>query len=234
MNTLDQLNTFCGSREWFGSGSVIIITTRDLDLVSGRVDKIYKMTTMNESESIELFSWNAFKEANPTKDFIRVAENVVEYCGGLPLALEVLGSYLFDKAKSKWDLVLEKLKRIPNDQVQKKLRISYDHLKDTDEQEIFLDIACFLIGMDRNDVILVLNDCGLYAEIGISVLVERSLVSVDDKNMLGMHGLLRDMGRGIVREESPRRPEKRSRLWYPEDVIDVLSKQIVRLCIIFF
>ena len=234
VNTLDHLNTFCGSREWFGSGSVIIITTRDLDLLSGRVDKIYKMTTMNESESIELFSWNAFKEANPTKDFIRVAENVVEYCGGLPLALEVLGSYLFDKAKSKWDLVLEKLKRIPNDQVQKKLRISYDDLKDTDEQEIFLDIACFLIGMDRNDVILVLNDCGLYAEIGISVLVERSLVSVDDKNMLGMHGLLRDMGRGIVREESPRRPEKRSRLWYPEDVIDVLSKQIVRLCIIFF
>ena len=235
VNSLDQLNALCGSRKWFGSGSRIIITTRDKHLLKGRrVDKIYTMKEMDENEAIELFSWNAFKEANPTKDFIRVAENVVEYCGGLPLALEVLGSYLFDKAKSKWDLVLEKLKRIPNDQVQKKLRISYDHLKDTDEQEIFLDIACFLIGMDRNDVILVLNDCGLYAEIGISVLVERSLVSVDDKNMLGMHGLLRDMGRGIVREESPRRPEKRSRLWYPEDVIDVLSKQIVRLCIIFF
>ncbi|KEH25092.1 disease resistance protein (TIR-NBS-LRR class) [Medicago truncatula] len=225
VNTLDKPNTLCGSREWFGSGSVIIITTRDLDLISGRVDKIYKMTTMNENESIELFSWNAFKKASPTRDFIGFTKNVVEYCGGLPLALEVLGSYLFDKTKSKWVLVLEKLKRIPNDQVQKKLRISYDDLKDDDEQEIFLDIACFLIGMDRNDVILVLNDCGLHAEIGISVLVERSLVSVDDKNMLGMHGLLRDMGREIVREESPRRPEKRSRLCDQEDVIDVLSKQ---------
>jgi len=233
VNTLDQLNTFCGSRGWFGSGSVIIITTRDLHLLKGIVDKIYKMTLMNESESIELFSWNAFKKASPTRDFVRVTEDVIEYSGGLPLALEVLGSYLFYMTKSMWDFVLKRLKRIPNDQVQKKLRISYDGLNE-EEQEIFLDIACFLIGMDRNDVILVLDDCGLSAEIGISVLVDRGLVSVNDKNMLGMHGLLRDMGREIVREESPWRPENRSRLLYQADVIDVLSKQTVRTSYNFF
>ncbi|XP_039686936.1 disease resistance protein RPV1-like [Medicago truncatula] len=225
VSTLDQLNTLCASREWFGKGSVIIITTRDLVLLRGRVDRIYIMTVMNESESIELFSWNAFKQARPKVDFSEISMNVVKYSGGLPLALEVLGRYLFARGVTEWQRVLEKLKRIPNDQVQKKLRISYDDLEDTDEQEIFLDIASFLIGMDRNDVILILNDCGLHAEIGISVLVERSLVSVDDKNRLGMHDLLRDMGRGIVHEESPKSPEKRSRLLYPEDVIDVLSKQ---------
>ncbi|XP_039686485.1 TMV resistance protein N-like [Medicago truncatula] len=225
VSTLDQLNTFCGSHEWFGKGSVIIITTRDLVLLRGRVNRIYIMTVMNESESIELFSWNAFKQARPKVDFSEISMNVVKYSGGLPLALEVLGRNLFARGVTEWQCVLEKLKRIPNAQVQKKLRISYDDLEDADEQEIFLDIACFLIGMDRNDVILILNGCGLHAEIGISVLVERSLVSVDDKNRLGMHDLLRDMGRGIVREESPKSPEKRSRLLYPEDVIDVLSKQ---------
>jgi len=227
VNTLDQLNTFCASREWFGLGSIIIITTRNMHLLKGRVDKIFKMPIMNESESIELFSWNAFKRACPTKDFVRISRNVVEYSEGLPLALEVLGSYLVNKMESEWELVLETLKRIPNDQVQKKLRISYDGLNH-DEQEIFLDIACFFVGMDQNDIILLLNDCGLSAEIGISVLVAQSLVTVDDKNMLGMHGQLRDMGRGIICEESPRRPEKRSRLWDQEDVIDVLSRQTVR------
>ncbi|CAI8596394.1 unnamed protein product [Vicia faba] len=36
---------------------------------------------------------------------------------------------------------------------------------------------------------------------------------------------MRDMGREIIREESPRRPEERSRLWFHEDVVDVLSIQ---------
>ncbi|CAI8594236.1 unnamed protein product [Vicia faba] len=225
VNTLDQLHTFCGSPKWFGPGSIIIITTRDMHLLQRRVHKIYNMTIMNESESMELFSWNAFKQATPTRDFDRISINVVKYSEGLPLALEVLGSYLYNKTESEWELVLEKLQRIPHNQVQNKLRISYDGLNDDDEQEIFLDIACFFIGMDRNDVILVLNDCGLSAEIGIRVLVERSLVTVDDKNILGMHGLMRDMGREIIREESPRRPEERSRLWFHEDVVDVLSRQ---------
>ncbi|RHN50227.1 putative winged helix-turn-helix DNA-binding domain-containing protein [Medicago truncatula] len=80
--------------------------------------------------------------------------------------------------------------------------------------------------MDRNDVTQILNGCGLFADIGISVLVERSLVTVDDKNTLGMHDLLRDMGREIIREKSPKDPEERSRLWFHEDVLGVLFQQI--------
>jgi hypothetical protein len=43
-----------------------------------------------------------------------------------------------------------------------------------------------------------------------------------------MHDLLRDMGREIVRETAPKELEKRSRLWFHEDVLDVLSDQTVR------
>jgi hypothetical protein len=229
VNKLDQLNSLCGSCKWFAPGSRIIITTRDKHILRGnRVDKIYTMREMNESESLELFNWHAFKQTIPTKDFSEISKNVVKYSGGLPLALEVLGSYLFDREVSEWICVLEKLKRIPNDQVHKKLKISYDGLSDDKEKSIFLDIACFFIGIDRNDVILILNGCELFAEIGISVLVERSLVTVDDKNKLGMHDLLRDMGREIIREKSPNEPEERSRLWFHEDVLDVLSEHTVR------
>jgi len=229
VNTLDQLNALCGSRKWFGSGSRIIITTRDRHILSGnRVNKVFKMKHMDESDSIELFSWHAFKQASPAKDFAKISRNVVEYSGGLPLALEVIGSYLFDRGITEWKSALDKLKRIPNNQVQEKLRISYDALNDDTEKEIFLDVACFFIGKDRYDVTLILDGCGLFAEIGISILVERSLVTVDDKNKLGMHDLLRDMGREIIRGKSPEDLEERCRLWFHEDVLHVLSDQTVR------
>ena len=229
VNKLDQLNALCGSSKWFAPGSRIIITTRDNNILRGKkVDKIYEMKEMNESESLELFNWHAFKQTRPIEGFCEISENVVMYSGRLPLALEVLGSYLFDREVLEWICVLEKLKSIPNDQVHKKLKISYDGLNDDTEKSIFLDIACFFIEMDRNDVIRILNGCGLFAEIGINVLVERSLVVVNDKNKLGMHDLLRDMGREIIREKSPMEPEERSRLWFHEDVLDVLSQHTVR------
>ena len=55
------------------------------------------MEEMDESESLELFSWHAFKKVSPRENFAQISRNVVEYCGGLLLALEVLGSYLFDR-----------------------------------------------------------------------------------------------------------------------------------------
>ena len=95
------------------------------------------------------------------------------------------------------------------------------------EKEIFLDISCFFIGADRNYATQILNDYGCFAEIGISVLIQRSLVTVDKKNKLRMHDLLRDMGREIIRKESLKFPEERSRLWLHEDVLDVLRNHTV-------
>ncbi|XP_058755518.1 disease resistance protein RPV1-like [Vicia villosa] len=226
VNTLDQLNALCGDRQWFGSGSRIIITTRNMDLLKGnRVDKFYNMQEMDERETIELLSWHAFKQVKPKEVFIEISKNVVEYAGRLPLALEVLGSYLYGREVKEWECVLDKLKTIPNDQIQKKLRISYDGLEDDTQKDILLDIACFFIGKDRNDVIHILNECELYPENGINILVARSLVTVDDTNKLRMHDLLRDMGREITRENSLKNPEKHSRLWFNKDVLEVLSKR---------
>jgi hypothetical protein len=94
VNSLDQLNALCGSSKWFGSESQIIITTRDRHILSGnRVNHIFQMKYVDENESVELFSWHAFMQATPTKDFAEISRNVVKYSGCLPLALEVLGSY---------------------------------------------------------------------------------------------------------------------------------------------
>ncbi|KAK4269975.1 hypothetical protein QN277_023066 [Acacia crassicarpa] len=93
------------------------------------------------------------------------------------------------------------------------------------EKEIFLDICCFFVGKDKNYVTQILNGCGFYADIGIKRLIELSLVRVCYKNKLEMHNLLRDMGREIIREQSPKKPEERTRLWSYDEVLDVLINE---------
>ncbi|RDX86922.1 TMV resistance protein N, partial [Mucuna pruriens] len=143
----------------------------------------------------------------------------------LPLALEVLASCLIERTKKEWESVLSKLEKIPNDEVQEKLRISFDGLRDQMLKDIFLDVCCFFIGKDRAYVTEILNGCGLCADIGISVLIEHSLIKVEKINKLGMHPLLREMGREIIRESSTKELGKRSRLWFQEDVLDVLTNK---------
>jgi len=225
----EQLKALCANPKLFRSGSVLIITTRDLRLLNSlKVDDVFTMMEMDTNQSLELFSWHAFRQPSPRKGFSDLSRNVVAYCGGLPLALEVLGSYLSDRTKQEWRSALSKLEKIPNNQVQQKLRISYNGLEDHTLKDIFLDICCFFIGKNRADVTEILNGCGLHADIGISVLIERSLIKVEKNNKLRVHDLLRDMGRAIVGESSEKEPAKHTRLWFHEDVLDVLSKNTVR------
>ncbi|KAK9269563.1 hypothetical protein L1049_001339 [Liquidambar formosana] len=229
VDQLEQLSTLAIKRDWFGLGSRIIITTRDMHLLKWiEVDYIYMVNQLDDDESLGLFSWHAFKQSHPKEDYVELSKDVIDYCKGLPLALEVLGSFLFERSVLEWKSALAKLKRIPPNQIQKKLRISFDALEDDKEKNIFLDIACFFIGMDKDYAIKILDGCGFYAEIGISVLIRRCLLVINEKNKLTMHDLLQDMGREIVRQESPKNLGNCSRLWFHDDVLDVLKKHTVR------
>ncbi|KAK9930164.1 hypothetical protein M0R45_027214 [Rubus argutus] len=225
VDEVDQLSALAIWHSSFGPGSRIIITTRDRHLLEIlQVDTIYLTREMEEEEALELFSWHAFHNPCPDAEFLQLSRSVCTYCRGLPLALEVLGSLLFQRSVQQWKSTLDKLEKYPNDKIQKVLRISFDAL-DKNQKAIFLHISCFFIGMDKNYVTKILDGCGLFAEIDISVLLQRCLVIVGEKNKLMMHDLLRDMGREVVREESYDDPEERSRLWCREDIIDVLTEE---------
>ncbi|XP_034201989.1 disease resistance protein RPV1-like [Prunus dulcis] len=220
---LQQLKAIAGARDWFGPGSRIVITTRDKHLLEQiRVDSTYMAQAMDEKEALEFFSWHAFERRYPDQEYLDLSKRVIRYCQGLPLALRVVGSFLIKRSIAEWESQLEKLRKSPDGNIHKILRISFDGLPDDTTRKIFLDISCFFIGDDKDYVTKILDGCGFYATIGISVLIERCLVTVSERKELMMHDLLRDMGREIVYENARGHPEKFSRLWKREDVTDVL------------
>nr|ABM55688.1 TIR-NBS class disease resistance protein [(Populus tomentosa x Populus bolleana) x Populus tomentosa] len=201
----EQLNALMGERSWFGPGSRVIITTRDSNLLR-EADQTYQIKELKPGESLQLFSRHAFKDSKPAKDYIELSKKAVDYCGGLPLALQVIGALLYRKNRGEWEREIDNLSRIPNQDIQGKLLISYDAL-DGELQRAFLDIACFFIGIEREYVAKVLGvRCRPNPEVVLETLSERSLIQFNAFGKITMHDLLRDMGREIVRESSPKEP----------------------------
>ncbi|KAJ0896120.1 putative TIR domain, P-loop containing nucleoside triphosphate hydrolase [Helianthus annuus] len=216
VDNIKQLEALAGSHDWFGKGSRIIITTRDGHLLTRHADKVYEVSLLSHDEAMELFRRHAYRNDKPVEDYEMLSEEVVSYAGGLPLALEILGSFLYDKDKDEWKSALAKLKCIPNVEVTERLKISYDGLE-PDQQKIFLDIACCFRGHDKDKAMMVLDACNLHPGIGIKVLVQKSLIKVVD-GKFDMHDLIEEMAHGIVRGEHPKNLEKHSRIWKEEDI----------------
>ncbi|XP_027907175.1 TMV resistance protein N-like [Vigna unguiculata] len=190
----------------FAEGSVIIITTRDVvDIHLKKNCSVFQINKMNPDESVELLSWHAFREAKPKEECHFLAKMVVDYCGGLPLALEVIGSCLYERPKEEWNKVLSRLESIPRHEVLQILKISFDGLLNQSEKDLFLDVCCFFVGKDITYVTKILNVCGVDPDRGIRVLIERSLIKVEKNNKVGMHPLLQEMGTKIVRDFSRKR-----------------------------
>ncbi|XP_076952373.1 TMV resistance protein N-like [Bidens hawaiensis] len=216
VNERNQLEALAGSHDWFGEGSRIIITTRDEHLLTRKADMIYEVSLLSHDEAIKLFNKHAFGKDEPVEDYEKLSRDVVSYAGGLPLALEILGSFLYDKDKDEWRSVLAKLKHIPYPDVTKRLKISYDGLE-PDEKQLFLDIACFYRRVKIDEAMSVLHTCNFQPHIGIKVLAQKSLIKVSDE-IFDMHDLVEEMAHYIVRGEHPDNPEKHSRIWKMEDI----------------
>ncbi|XP_059455293.1 disease resistance protein RPV1-like [Corylus avellana] len=100
-----------------------------------------------------------------------------------------------------------------------------DYGEVTKAVNIFLDIACFFKGKNVEYVIKILDSThGFHSYSGIEELKDRCLVTQSNNKSLKMHNLIQEMGREIVRQESLNEPGNRSRLWFHEDVRDVLER----------
>ncbi|XP_028763117.1 TMV resistance protein N-like [Neltuma alba] len=238
VDNYDQVHNLVGRRDWFKPGSKILITTRDKQVLGTKVDRdaIYELKGLDSSGAFKLFSSHAFGKDCPIPDpnLERLAKKVTRYANGNPLALKVLGSSLpYENDQEVWESLLEKLQKLPDQRINEVLQISLEGL-DAGERESFLDIACLLTG--DNDVEGCLLTDGveavkdlLEARRGYSIcselkrLREAALLQVDKFGRISMHDLLREMGRQVVRDGSSRNLRKRSRLWDPKEISEILG-----------
>ncbi|XP_010039452.2 disease resistance protein RPV1-like [Eucalyptus grandis] len=212
-------------------GSRVLITTRNKHVLQIKRVKYlildYEMEVMSTDHALELFSRHAFNRDSPSDDYKDLSKEIISSTGRLPLALEVVGSLLYNTTQERWKKTLKKLKKAPHNDVFGKLKISYDALS-FEQQQIFLDIACFFIGMDKTNAIYVWEDCGLLRDDEVDVLNSMCLIKIIEDNKFWMHDQLRDLGREIVRNENPINPGKRSRLWIYGEILDTITTKEIK------
>ncbi|CAL2276355.1 unnamed protein product [Prunus armeniaca] len=215
-----HLEKLAGEKDWFGKGSIIIITTRDKRLlVKHDIHISYKVEALGDDDALELFSRNAFKKKKPEEGFLELSKGFVNYARGLPLALKLLGCLVYKRDQDEWKSELDKLRKIPKSEIFDLLKLSYDGL-DEMNKNIFLDVAFFHKWKGKGKVIEILDSCGLCGNIGINALVQKSLLTISDGNV-GMHDLIQEMALEIVRRECPNEPGRRSRLCSHDDISHV-------------
>ncbi|BFG40817.1 hypothetical protein CerSpe_270910 [Prunus speciosa] len=219
VNKSSQLEKIAGKKDWFGNGSIIIITTRDERLLVD-MQVLYKVEGLGDDDALELFSRNAFNKNEPEEGFLELSKGFVNYARGLPLALKLLGCLVYKRDQDEWKSELDKLRKIPLSEIFDLLKLSYDGL-DEMNQNIFLDVAFFHNRKGKEKVIEILDNCGLCGRIGINALVQKSLLTISNRNVVEMHDLIQEMALEIVRRECPEEPGRRSRLCNYDDISHV-------------
>ncbi|KAI7754675.1 hypothetical protein M8C21_005673, partial [Ambrosia artemisiifolia] len=233
ISSLDQLDALLGNKA-LHPGCKIIITTKDASLtercalfspqVQPKHTKVL-LTGLEEHDSLALFSIHAFKSHNPKEGYKEVSAKLVKYCEGHPLALEVLGRSLYKRNVADWELCIKGLKKETHPDIKKALQIGIDLLPSENDKKLFKHIACFFVGEDRDLVETILDACDINTRSGIMILTDRCLLSIRWKNKLTMHQLIQEMGRDLVRQESPEKPWKRSLLWCHDESFKVLKQK---------
>ncbi|CAN6554507.1 unnamed protein product [Malus baccata var. baccata] len=226
-----QIKDVVGPSPRYADGSRIIVTSRERSVLRKAVGDnkhIYQVEKLKTDDALQLFQFHAFNDNSPREEYTDLSARVVEYAGGIPLALEILGSLFFEcESKDEWENALSTLRNNPNPKIQNTFRVSYDKLG-RNAQDVFLDIACFYKGYRIEDVKKMVDigqmHGGLCAADGIRVLRDRSLISIDsERETIDMHDLVQEMGWETVREQCVEEPGRRSRLFIAEYVYHVLK-----------
>ena len=231
----------------FGLDCRIVITSRRVDVLKAAMKTapaaskaLYEVPMLDQSNSRRLFNIHAFMSETPSEGFVELAETISDACGGLPLSLTVMGSYLFDKKEPKdKEIWVESVRMLQgNPEIIDKLRICYDGLPTNGDRAMFRDIACMLIGVKQEIAMTIWKSCincscscSKIPASSLRNLIDRSLVKLDEDDKLRMHDVLRDMGREVVKTDGvkgQRQPTTEwTHLWDPARAEEELSRREV-------
>ncbi|KAJ8900474.1 hypothetical protein K2173_025251 [Erythroxylum novogranatense] len=74
-----QLDSLIGDPCWFGSQSVIIITSRNKQVLRRRAGFLYEIKPLQDKEALRLFSKSSFKQNYPRNDYESLSSSIVRY-----------------------------------------------------------------------------------------------------------------------------------------------------------
>lgn len=203
------------------AGCKIILTSRRLDVCREmKTDVEVKVDVLNHEEAWELFCQNA-GEVTSLKHIEPLAAGVARECGGLPLAIVIMGTCMRGKTRVElWKDALTELGRsVPHniegveDKVYKPLKWSYDSLQGESIKSCFL--YCSLFPEDFSIQVSELVQCWLaegflnerqnYEDVknrGIALIETLKdccmLEHGDDKDTVKMHDVVRDVAKWIA------------------------------------
>lgn len=232
VDDLEQLVALAKEPSWFGSGSRIIVTTRDRKIMNSHwVNNFYHVGYPSKKEALEILCLSAFKQSSPLKGFEELAMKVAKLCGNLPLCLSVVGSSLRGETKHAWKLHLDRLETSLDRKFEDILKVAYEKLSKK-EQVLFLHIACFFNNAPVGNVKTFLVDKNLDVVNGLKTLADKSVVHISTVGRIVMHCLVQQLGTHIVLEQSDE-PGKRQFLIDAEEIRDVLANETVSFLTIF-
>ncbi|XP_022899547.1 disease resistance protein RPM1-like [Olea europaea var. sylvestris] len=95
------------------NGSRLIVTTRDNAVASyssEMEENIYRLHPLTQEQSLTLFCQKAFQGRPCPSNLEEITNNILERCGGLPLAIKSVGGTLATKSsRSEWETVYQSL-----------------------------------------------------------------------------------------------------------------------------
>ncbi|XP_010422353.1 PREDICTED: disease resistance protein RPS6-like isoform X2 [Camelina sativa] len=216
------LDALVGRTQWFGRGSRIIAITKDKHLLRAHgIYCIYNVGLPSEKQALQIFCRSSFRQDYPPDGFMGLASEVQKRAGSLPLGLKVFGSLFRGRSKEDWVDLLPRLRKRLDGKIEKTLRVSYDELDSREDKALFRHIACLFNGAKIDYIIMVLADSDLDVKIGLKNLVDKSLIHVRG-DIVGMHCLVQEMGKEIVRTQS-NEPGEQEFLFDCKDICDVLE-----------
>nr|GEV67427.1 TMV resistance protein N [Tanacetum cinerariifolium] len=149
---LGDIHYNCGGPNWKDLPTLFIscLTQNDKFSIMNRHNCHNDRVTKIKRESLNLFTRLMFSRDSPVD--MQFVKEVVAHAGGLPLILKVWSRHFKQFQTEQWPSILDTLKKIPHGDVQKQLQMSYDSLTNR-AKKLFLDIACFFRGIEKDTVV---------------------------------------------------------------------------------